>query len=126
VSTRSLQEHETHSDRSSKTLESTTERISIMNSKTLLAIAAFATAASAGVHADSPDPSQYVSQFQSQRTRAEVQAEAARVPSGQFREEANAQVMQPTASKLQRADVRAEAAQALRRGQIPHGEISPS
>lgn len=46
-----------------------------MNSKTLLAVAAFAAVAATGAHADEADASQYVVNFQGSRTRAEVQAE---------------------------------------------------
>jgi hypothetical protein len=46
-----------------------------MNSKTLLAVAAFAAVAATGAHADEADASQYAVQFEGTRTRAEVQAE---------------------------------------------------
>ena len=46
-----------------------------MNSKTLLAVAAFAAVAATGAHADEADASQYAVKFEGSRTRAEVQAE---------------------------------------------------
>ena len=51
-----------------------------MNAKLLIAVAAFAAAASGVARADEADASQFALQFEGQRTRAEVQAEAARVP----------------------------------------------
>ena len=50
-----------------------------MNSKAILAIAAFAAVASTGVRADEADGSQYAVKFEGNRTRAEVVAEAATV-----------------------------------------------
>ncbi len=50
-----------------------------MNSKAILAIAAFAAVASTGVRADEADGSQFALKFEGARTRAEVMAEAATV-----------------------------------------------
>ena len=52
-----------------------------MNTKSILAIAAFAAVAATGAHADDADASQYVLKFEGNRTRAEVMAEAATVAS---------------------------------------------
>lgn len=95
-----------------------------MNSKAILAIAAFAALASAGARADEADASQYAVQFQGSRTRAEVMAEAATVASTRSTEPAGSRVAAPLKSTVDAKAVRAEAAQALRLGQIPHGEAS--
>ena len=96
-----------------------------MNRKTLIALAAFAAAvASTGVRADDADASQYVHQFEGSRTRAEVQAEAARVPATRSIEPAGSRVAARVNSTVQRDAVRAEAAQALRAGLIPSGEAT--
>lgn len=93
-----------------------------MNSKAILAIAAFAALASAGARADEADASQFAVQFQGSRTRAEVMAEAATVASTRSIEPAGSRVAAPLQSSVDAKAVRAEAAQALRLGQIPHGE----
>jgi len=95
-----------------------------MNSKTILAIAALAAIASTGARADDADASQYVIQFEGSRTRAEVLAEAARVPTRRSQEPAGSRVAAPVKSTLDAQAVRAEAAQALRLGQISRGEAS--
>ena len=97
-----------------------------MNRKTLIALAAFAAvAASTGVRAESPDAtSQYATQFEGNRTRAEVQAEAARVSATRSIEPAGSRVAARVNSVAQRDAVRAEAAQALRAGLIRSGEAS--
>lgn len=93
-----------------------------MNSKAILAIATFAALAATGARADDADASQYVIQFQGSRTRAEVMAEAATVPATRSIEPAGSRVAAPLKSTLDAKAVREEAAQALRMGQIPHGE----
>jgi hypothetical protein len=93
-----------------------------MNSKAILAIAVFAALASTGARADEADASQYAVQFQGNRTRAEVMAEAATVASTRSTEPAGSRVAAPLKSTVDAKAVRAEAAQALRLGQIPHGE----
>jgi hypothetical protein len=93
-----------------------------MNSKAILAIAAFAAIASTGARADEADASQYAVQFQGSRTRAEVMAEAARVPTTRSTEPAGSRVAALVKSSVDANVVRAEAAQAVRLGQIPRGE----
>jgi hypothetical protein len=94
-----------------------------MNSKTILAIAAFAALASAGARADEADGSQFALKFEGSRTRAEVMAEAATVPATRSTEPAGSRVAALPTSDLDARTVRAEAAQAVRLGQIPHGEV---
>ena len=94
-----------------------------MNSKAILAIAAFAAVASTGVRADEADASQYAVKFEGSRTRAEVKAEAATVSATRSNEPAGSRVAAPMKSTLDPKLVRAEAAEAVRLGQIPHGEI---
>lgn len=93
-----------------------------MNSKALLAIAALAVVASAGVRADEADGSQYAVNFEGTRTRAEVKAEAAQVAANRSIEPAGSRVAAPLKSTLSVETVRAQAAQALRLGQISYGE----
>ena len=93
-----------------------------MNTKALLAIAAFAVVASSGVRADEADASQYVLKFEGSRTRAEVMAEAATVPATRSTEPNGSRVAARTASTTDAKAIRAEAAQAVRLGQIPSGE----
>jgi hypothetical protein len=93
-----------------------------MNSKALLAIAAFAAIASTGVRADEADGSQNVLKFEGSRSRAEVMAEAATVSANRSTEPAGSRVAALTQSSTDAKAVRAEAAQALKLGQIPSGE----
>jgi Ni/Co efflux regulator RcnB len=93
-----------------------------MNSRIILAIAAFAAVASTGARADEADASQYAIESQGSRTRAEVMAEAAGVARTRSVEPAGSRVAAPARSSLDASTVRAEAAQALRLGQIPRGE----
>ena len=95
-----------------------------MNSKAILAIAAFAAIASTGVRADEADASQYALKFDGSRARAEVMAEAATVASTRSQEPAGSRVAAPLKSTVDAKAVRAEAAQAVRLGQIPRGEAS--
>ena len=94
-----------------------------MTSRHLLAIAAVAAAFSGMARADEADGSQYAIQIEGSRTRAEVMAEAARVPTTRSTEPAGSRVAEPVTSTLATATVRAEAVQALRLGKIPSGEI---
>jgi len=94
-----------------------------MSSKHLLAIAAVAAAFSGLARADEADGSQYAIQIEGSRTRAEVMAEAARVPTTRSTEPAGSRVAEPVKSTLETATVRAEAVQALRLGKISSGEI---
>ncbi len=93
-----------------------------MNSKALLAVAAFAAVASMGARADEADGSQYALKFDGARTRAEVMAEAATVPATRSTEPAGARVAARTQSTTDAKAIRAEAAQAVRLGQISSGE----
>ena len=94
-----------------------------MNPKAILAIAAFAAIASAGARADEADASQYVIQFEGSRTRAEVMAEALKVPSTRSTEPAGSRIAAPVRSTVDAQALRAQAAQAVRLGQISRGEI---
>lgn len=95
-----------------------------MNSKALLAIAAFAAVASMGARADEADGSQYALKFDGARTRAEVMAEAATVPATRSTEPAGSRVAPALRSTVDVKTVRAQAAQALKLGQISYGEAS--
>lgn len=94
-----------------------------MNTSRILAVAALAAVASFGAQADEADASQYGVQFEGSRTRAEVKAEATTVAKNRSQEPAGSRVLAVTSNAV-RADVRAQAAQAVRLGQIPHGELS--
>jgi hypothetical protein len=93
-----------------------------MNSKAILAIAAFAAIASTGARADEADASQFAIKFDGSRTRAEVMAEAATVSANRSTEPAGSRVAAQVQSTVDVKAVRAAAAQAVRLGQIPHGE----
>ena len=88
-----------------------------------LSIAAVAAFASIGAHADEADFSQFALQFDTNRTRAEVQAEAATVAATRSQEPAGSRVV-TYQSTADRAAVRAQAAEAVSTGQIPRGEAS--
>jgi hypothetical protein len=94
-----------------------------MNSKHLLAVAAIAAAFAGGVQADEADGSHLPLQVQSTRTRAEVMAEAAKVPTTRSTEPAGSRVSE-IRSNADAATVRAQAAEAVRLGKIPSGERS--
>jgi hypothetical protein len=94
-----------------------------MNASRILAVAALAAVASFGAQADEADASQYAVQFDGNRTRAEVKAEASTVAATRSQEPAGSRVL-AVQSKADRAAVRAEAAQAVRLGQISSGERS--
>ena len=88
-----------------------------------LSIAAVSAFAAFGAHADEADASQYVAKFDTNRTRAEVAAEASTVAQTRSIEPAGSRVV-TYKSTADRAAVRAQAAEAVRTGQIPSGEIS--
>ena len=88
-----------------------------------LSIAAVAAFASIGAHADEADSSQFALQFDTNRTRAEVQAEAATVAATRSQEPAGSRVV-TYQSTADRAAIRAQAAEAVRTGQISRGEAS--
>jgi hypothetical protein len=93
-----------------------------MNSKAILAIATFAAIASGVARADEADASQYAVQFEGNRTRAEVQAEALNVAASRSTEPAGSRVAAPVKSTVDVRTVRAQAAEAVRLGQISSGE----
>ena len=93
------------------------------NTARFLSIAAVAAFASFGAQADEADASQFATKFETNRTRAEVAAEAATVAQTRSIEPAGSRVV-TYKSTADRAAVRAQAAEALRTGQIPHGEFS--
>lgn len=88
-----------------------------------LSIAAVAAFSAFGAHADEADSSQFALKFDTNRTRAEVAAEAANVAQTRSQEPAGSRVV-TYKSTADRAAVRALAAEALRTGQIPSGEFS--
>ena len=92
------------------------------NTARFLSIAAVAAFASFGAQADEADASQFATKFDTNRTRAEVQAEASAVPqtSGAIPVGSRALVYTSTAD---RSAVNAQAADALRTGKISSGEI---
>jgi hypothetical protein len=93
-----------------------------MNAKSLLAIAAVAAAFSGIARADEADASQFAVQFQGSRTRAEVMAEAAVVPATRSLEPAGSRVAPVLKSSVNVQALRAQAAEAVRLGQISAGE----
>lgn len=94
-----------------------------MKSTALIAIAAFATIASTAVRADEADGSQFALKFEGSRTRAEVMAEAATIPATRSLWPTGSRVAEPVRSTVDAATLRAEAAKAVRLGQISYGEI---
>lgn len=95
-----------------------------MNAKILFATVAIAAAASGVARADEADASQFAIKFEGSRTRAEVMAEAAKVPATRSQEPAGSRVAAPLKSSLDVQTVRAQAIEALRLGKIPSGERS--
>ena len=89
----------------------------------ILSIAAVAAFAAVGAHADEADSSQFALKFDTTRTRAEVASEAATVAQTRSIEPAGSRIVSHK-STADRAAVRAQAAEALRTGQIPSGEFS--
>jgi len=94
-----------------------------MNSKAILAVAAFAALASTGVRADEADGSQFAVKFEGSRVRAEVLAEAQAVSATRSTEPAGSRVAAPLKSTVDAKVLRAQAAEAVRLGQISSGEI---
>ena len=97
-----------------------------MNATKFVAVSALALLASIGsvvAHADEADASQFAVQFNGQRTRAEVKAEAATVAANRSQEPAGSRVL-VVKSTADRAQVRAEAALALRTGKISASEAN--
>lgn len=94
-----------------------------MNTKSIIAIAALAAAVSGVARADEADSSQFALQIEGSRTRAEVMAEAAKVSATRSTEPAGSRFVAPAASAVEAKVVRAQAAEAVRLGKIPSGEI---
>jgi hypothetical protein len=99
-----------------------------MNTKSILAIAAFAALASVGAQAGEADLSagpsgQVAVQSQGTRSRADVQAEAVAAVANRSTEPAGSRVAAPLKSSVEKSTVRAQAAQAVRLGQTSHGEV---
>ena len=91
-----------------------------MKTARILAVTALSAFAAFGAHADEADGSQFSIKVESQRSRAEVQAEArnpVRISNGSTGAHA------VTQSGVDRAEVRAQAAAAVRNGTIPQGEL---
>jgi hypothetical protein len=93
----------------------------------LIALAAFASIASGAAFAGEADPSgQFALQIDGSRTRAEVQAEAfAAVQAGTTKPSsipASSKVQDSVKSTLDARTVRAQAAEAVRLGQVAYGE----
>ena len=94
-------------------------------SSLLIAVAAFAALASTGVRAESPAlSSQFAIQIEGNRTRAEVMSEAVAAVKNYNHVPLAARVIAPMKSDVTTATLRDQAAQALRLGQIPSGELS--
>jgi hypothetical protein len=95
----------------------------------LIALAAVATLVSGAAFAGEADPSgQFALQIEGSRTRAEVQAEAfAAVQAGNTKPSAiptGSKVQAPMKSTVEARTVRAQAAEAVRLGQVAYGERS--
>ena len=95
-----------------------------MNAKILFTTLAIAASATGVARADEADASQFALKFEGNRTRAEVMSEAATVPATRSIEPNGSRVAALPKSALTVQTVRAEAAQALRLGKIPSGELS--
>ncbi|MGZ5180754.1 MAG: DUF4148 domain-containing protein [Ramlibacter sp.] len=95
-----------------------------MNAKSLLAIAAIAAAFSATAQAGEADYASNLPQFQGQRDRAEVRADGVWAAQNRNPEPAGSRVAAPLKSNVTAQAVRADAAQAVRLGQIAHGEAA--
>jgi hypothetical protein len=94
-------------------------------SSLLIAVAAFAALASTGARAESPAlSSQFAIQIEGNRTRAEVMSEAVAAVKNYNHVPLAGRVIAPMKSDVTTAVVRGQAAQALRLGQIPSGELS--
>lgn len=94
-----------------------------MKSNLLLALAAVATLAAGAARADEADGSQYALRFQSSLVRADVAAEAGKVPATRSTEPAGSRVIAPMKSTIETKALRDQTVLAVRGGQIPRGEI---
>lgn len=95
-----------------------------MTASKLSAVAILAVLACAGAQADEAEGSQFALKFTSTRSRADVDAEAVATAKVISTVPAASRAFVVPPSKLERSVVRAEAARALRRGQIPRGEAN--
>lgn len=97
-----------------------------MKTTKFIAVAALSVLAAAAsvAYADEADNSQFAVKFEGNRTRAEVQAEATTIAKTRSTEPAGSRVQAAVKSDLARDAVRAQAAQAVRLGQISYGEAS--
>lgn len=95
-----------------------------MNAKSLIALAAVAAAFSGVARAGDLDPAQFAIKFEGNRTRAEVMAEAAAVPTTRSLEPAGSRVAPVIKSSVDAQALRAQAAEAVRLGKISSGEGS--
>ncbi|TAM86350.1 MAG: DUF4148 domain-containing protein [Candidimonas sp.] len=93
-----------------------------MKSSHLFAVTALAVLVSAGAYAEDAVAPEHTPAFQGSRTGAEVMAEAVLAARNRSNEPAGSRVAAPVQSSLDRAAVRAQAAEAVRLGQIPSGE----
>lgn len=87
-------------------------------------LAAVLALGSLGAHADEADASQFVSDFQTSRTRAEVAAEASAVPKNRNLEPAGSRVV-TYKSIADRDVVKAQAAEVVRARRTASGEVNP-
>lgn len=94
-----------------------------MNAKFALALATLAVAASGVARADEADASQFAVKVETNRTRAEVMAEAATVARTRSTEPAGSRVAAPVNSAIDTKALREQTAKAVRAGQISAGEI---
>jgi hypothetical protein len=93
--------------------------------KTLITVAALAAAFAGAAHAGEADPSgQFALQIKGERTRAEVNAEAVKYAATHSTEPNGMRPHAVLNTGVQAADVRAQAVQAVRLGQISYGEAS--
>jgi hypothetical protein len=96
-----------------------------MQAKFLIAALAVAAAASGVARADDADASsQFAIKIAGQRTRAEVMAEAQKVPAARSLEPAGSRVLVAPKSGVSMQAVRADTIEAMRLGKIPSGEAS--
>ncbi|XAH24807.1 DUF4148 domain-containing protein [Xylophilus sp. GW821-FHT01B05] len=97
-----------------------------MKSRNILAVSALALLSTLGAAAhaagEGDDLSSRALQFQSQRDRTEVQAEAVYAAHNRNMEGAGSRVLPRVNSSVSRAEVRDQAIQAVRTGQIAEGE----
>jgi hypothetical protein len=111
--------------KSAKTANRHHRKDTIMTAKNLLALVAIAAAFSAtAAQAGEADYTSNLPQVQGQRDRAEVRAEAVAAVRNYKFEPAGSRIAAPVQSQDTRQAVRADTAQAVRLGQIAHGEAA--